>query len=326
MRTLKIRSAKALAVVFPAIAILVLISMIVPNYRHQTQVTGPSPLRSSAAGSSLSPRPFWLGIRERGIPGPWTPVNTFTASVGISPQLVLYYSGWLEPFQWSFAQEAHVHHATVIIQIQPWEDLAAISAGHYDGYLRSFATAVRRFGHPVIIGFGHEMNGRWYPWGYGHQSPTAFVKAWRHVVQLFYRCGARNDTWLWTVSSSGGKHAGPLKPYWPGTKYVTWVGIDGYYYTRHQDFAHVYGSTISQIRKFTNLPILLAETGIGQIAGQARELPTLFAGIRREHLLGLVWFDVAQHKGLYHQDWRLEGHPAAIAAFRKGVRSVLAGH
>ena len=43
-------------------------------------------------------------------------------------------------------------------------------------------------------------------------------------------------------------------------------------------------------------------------------------------------FDVAQHSGLHHQHWRLKGHPAAMAAFRRGLASgeeglsTLAGH
>ena len=53
-------------------------------------------------------------------------------------------------------------------------------------------------------------------------------------------------------------------------------------------------------------------------------MPDLFAGIARYHLLGFVWFDIAQHHGLFNQDWQLKS-PAAIAAFRAGVRS-LRGH
>ena len=36
--------------------------------------------------------------------------------------------------------------------------------------------------------------------------------------------------------------------------------------------------------------------------------------------LGLVWFDISQDNGIYHQDWRIEDSPAAEAAFRRGVR------
>ena len=54
-----------------------------------------------------------------------------------------------------------------------------IAAGGYDSYLRSFANSVRDFGHPVVIGFGHEMNAPWYSWGYGSVPPSTFVAAWR---------------------------------------------------------------------------------------------------------------------------------------------------
>ena len=39
--------------------------------------------------------------------------------------------------------------------------------------------------------------------------------------------------------------------------------------------------------------------------------------------LGLVWFDMAQHQGIFHQDWRIEDNPEAEAAFRLGARDKL---
>jgi len=35
-----------------------------------------------------------------------------------------------------------------------------------------------------------------------------------------------------------------------------------------------------------------------------------------------VWFDIAQHQGIYHQDWRIEDSRAAEAAFRLGASSL----
>ena len=72
------------------------------------------------------------------------------------------------------------------MQINPKDvSLAAIASGHYDSYLRSYAEAVRSYRGPVILSFGHEMNGSWYSWGYRHTSPAVFVAAWRHIVTLF---------------------------------------------------------------------------------------------------------------------------------------------
>ena len=54
--------------------------------------------------------------------------------------------------------------------------VSKIADGGYDSYLRSFADSVREFGHPVVIGFGHEMNAYWYSWGY--RTPAA-PHSWR---------------------------------------------------------------------------------------------------------------------------------------------------
>ena len=63
--------------------------------------------------------------------------------------------------------------------------LAAIASGRLRQLPDCYAEAVRAYRHPVILSFGHEMNGNWYSWGYRHTSPAAFVAAWRHIVTLF---------------------------------------------------------------------------------------------------------------------------------------------
>ena len=84
--------------------------------------------------------------------------------------------------------------------------LASIAAGKYDGFLSKYASEVRTYRHPVILSFGHEMNGNWYSWGYRHTSPAVFVAAWRHIVTIFRAIGASNVTWLWTVNIMDTQH------------------------------------------------------------------------------------------------------------------------
>ena len=142
----------------------------------------------------------------------------------------MYYSPWDDPFSTSFAQAAWDHDAYVLVQLEPkGVTLASIAAGGSDAYLRSYADAVVAFGHPVILSFGHEMNGTWYSWGYGHASPATFVAAWRHVVRVFRAAGAANVTWLWTVNSIAGASSS-LSQWWPGAAWVDWTGVDGYYF------------------------------------------------------------------------------------------------
>jgi mannan endo-1,4-beta-mannosidase len=234
-----------------------------------------------------------------------------------------YFSGWPEVFKARFAQAARAHGAATLVQIDPTDaSVTRIAAGDYDDYLRSYADAVRDFGHPVVIGFGHEMNATWYSWGYGHVSPRTFVAAWRHLVTVFRQQGADNVTWLWTIQADIGG-TGPIQEWWPGRQYVTWVGIDGYYFQPYQTFATVFGGTIGQVRSFTKKPVLLSETAVGPEAGQSAKIPDLLQGMATYGTLGLVWFDIAQNDGVYHQDWRVEGDAAAEKALQVGLSKYL---
>ena len=175
----------------------------------------------------------YLGVYSPSAPASYAGVTSFAAATGVKPRLVVYYSGWMERFKTGFAAAAAEHGSVHMVQIDPTGvSLTAIAHGRYDAYLTSYAEAVRAYRHPVILSFGHEMNAPWYSWGYQHTSPAAFVAAWRHMVTLFRRRGAENVTWLWTVNviddTRGGSIANPAK-WWPGSSYVTWVGIDGYY-------------------------------------------------------------------------------------------------
>ena len=97
-----------------------------------------------------------------------------------------------EPFAVSFARQASQRRGAVpIVQIDPtFASVKAIADGNYDDYLKSYAASVGKYGHAVVIGFGHEMNAPWYPWGYRHVPATTFVAAWRHIVSVFRAQGA----------------------------------------------------------------------------------------------------------------------------------------
>ena len=275
--------------------------------------TGPLPVHLPTATSS------YLGVFTNGVPNSYGGVTAFTRATAARPDMVMYYSGWYVPFPVKFAVTAANDGAVPLVQMDPdGVSVAAIASGQYDGYLSAYAEAVRAYRHPVILSFGHEMNGSWYSWGYRHTSPAVFVTAWRHIVNLFRALGADNVTWLWTVNIINDAHGGKIpRPtqWWPGSSYVNWVGIDGYYLKPSWKFAPLFGPTISAVRALTLDPILISETGAVPAAGQPAKLADLFAGIRQYGLLGFVWFDSTNSIG---QDFGINS-PAAIAAFRKGA-------
>jgi glycosyl hydrolase family 26 len=283
------------------------------------------PATPPAVHASLPPAPTsYLGVFENGAPPSYGPIEDFTKAAGKEPNLIGYYSGWAEPFATSFAESMHGHGVIPFVQIDPTlASVAGIADGTYDGYLKLYADSVRDFGHPVVIGFGHEMNAPWYSWGYGNVLPSTFVAAWKHIVDLFRSEGADNVTWLWTIQADE-KGTGPIASWWPGLKYVTWVGIDGYYSTPSDTFANIFAPTIEQVRTFTSKPILLSETAVGRHDNQLVNIVNLFNGMAQYKTLGLVWFDKDKlHQstpaGTPDQDWRIEDNAQAEQAFQAGV-------
>jgi mannan endo-1,4-beta-mannosidase len=286
----------------------------------QRPVAALSPPAPPAAALPHVRAGFHLGVFEPGETVSYRPVTSFAAAAGREPDIVLYYSGWGEPFLRRFAETAYAHGAEPLVQIYPPPGgLAQLAAGRHDGYLRAYAAQVRSFGHPVLLSFAPEPNGPWYPWGWTRTPAKTWVAAWRHVVTAFRAAGATNVTWLLTLNVAF-PGSGPVSGYWPGASYVDWVGIDGYYVRPRDTFQSRFMPTIRAVRKLTHKPLLIAEAAVGPAAGQIRGIRNLFAAIRRHQLTGLVWFDMHQHHGINHQNWRLEDNPAALAAFRRQAR------
>lgn len=269
---------------------------------HQSPSPAPPPLLS------------YLGVYEPSSPGSYTGIEQFSKLVGRQPQIAVYYSSWWEPFQTSFAQAAYAHGAIPMAQMEPSGiSLAKIAAGQYDTFVAAYARAVRSYGHPVILAFGHEMNADWYSWSSGRTSASVFVAAWRHIHNLFTAEGAHNVTWLWAVNVVGGPQVSPIKAWWPGSAYVDWAGIDGHYFSKSNRFPQLFNETLGQIRQLTHDPVIISESGIGPYVGIGK-ITDLFAGARAHGLLGVVWFDVPGH------NLRIENDPAAVGLFKQAVR------
>jgi mannan endo-1,4-beta-mannosidase len=278
------------------------------------------PTLPTATPTPQSKTGYYIGVFQREAPNSYAGITAFAKSTGVNPRVVSYYSGWMESFQARFAAEAARHGALPLVQIDPTNiSLAAIASGQYDGYLRSYADSVRSFGRKVILGFGHEMNADWYSWGWTHAHAKVFVAAWRHIVDVFRQQRADNVIWMWTVNVVPPNDNAIQSParWWPGSAYVNWVGIDGYYLKESWTFAPLFGPTIKIVHSLSRLPvpILLSEVG-APTSDQPAKIADVFAGVRAYGLLGLVWFDADGTK-----DWALTTH-AAIAAFRRGADAV----
>src|ERR1022692_1385052 len=245
-------------------------------------------------------------------------LRAFTLASSIRPSVLEYYAVFGDRFGASPAAVAE--HAGVVPLMQ-WNpahsSLSAIADGMYDGYLRAFATTVREFGCPLMLSFAHEMNRPWFAWGSRHQSPAAFIAAWRRIHSIFVAAGASNVIWGWNPNV--GSSAAILRHWWPGPAYVNMLSLDGYYLSPRDTFSSIFGVTLSAVRRIApGMPVLIAKTGVSPGTGMARRVANLFIDAKAADLAGVVYFDIARQR-----DWRLEDDPAAFAAFDKAARDYL---
>jgi hypothetical protein len=254
-----------------------------------------------------------IGVFEPSQDNSWAGIQAFGEQAGQPVKYVVTYLGARDPFPQRLGQDAAAHGAELIMQLQPSMSMARVAAGDDDAYLDPLAGQIRGYGHQVIVSWAPEANGNWNSWGAPQTSVTDYRAAWAHVMSRF--TGAPNVTWMATINRTYAS-AAPTRDYViPG---VDMYGIDAYYTFPGDTFQTVFGQTIAQIKAVTDKPIMASETGIGPVSGQVRSIPDLVAGVRANHLAGLVYLNENQHAASqYHQDWRLS--PAALKALHAAL-------
>ncbi|WP_420035127.1 glycoside hydrolase family 26 protein [Streptomyces sp. cg28] len=263
----------------------------------------------------LKPAKKYFGAAVDGAPSSMRPVEAYTRLTGKRPNLVEYYAAWGDGFDAAGVRRAWDGGALTLMSWEPFDiSLADIAAGKGDRYLTSYAAAVKKLNLPVVIDFADEMNGPWEKWGTRHVTPRQYVAAWRHIHDTFDEAGASNVIWAWSPNVVDPMPDVRLKPYYPGDRYVDWVGLVGYFSgPRATSFDAVFGRTLKEVRAFTGKPVLLLETAADPGQRRSADVRHLFAGVEGDDdIVGFVWFNFKKRA-----DWRLEATPAALEQFRK---------
>lgn len=307
--------------------------------------TQPSAVATSPDAPPLDvATPLYWGAYIDGVP--WDPARlaSFEAQAGKGVSIVHWGQAWwhdgaYQPFYASDFEGVRAHGAIPLLDWASWDyccgpdqpqfSLASIIRGDHDPYIREWATGARDWGHPLFLRFNWEMNGWWrFPWSerLNGNQPGEFVRAWRHVHDLFASAGATNVTWVWcpNVINSG---TTPLASLYPGDDYVDWVGMDGYnwgdeYDNDWQTFAEIFAPTYAALRQLApDKPIMLPEIASVEQGGDKAawirnalgpELPARFPAIK-----AVVWFE--WDDGVPALTWSIRSSAATAVAFRDVV-------
>lgn len=227
--------------------------------------------------------------------------------------------------------------------------LEAVMDGHYDSYLDTWANGMREFGKPVLLRFGHEMNGDWYPWsgvfngggtldGYGDPTlpdgPERFVDTYRYIHDRFAQNGADNVLWVWCPNAPFSTMQTALgdwnnaAAYYPGDGYVDWMCFDGYnwgtsafgktFNARWTTFDEIFSSSYAELQAINaQKPIIIGEFASTEEGGdKAAWITDAFQKIRTDYpqIRAIIWFHISKET-----DWRINSSDAALEAYRNAV-------
>ncbi|MFJ9552077.1 glycoside hydrolase family 26 protein [Streptomyces erythrochromogenes] len=271
----------------------------------------------------LRPPKKYFGVSRPKAPYDMEPVHEWASLVGKNPNLIVYFAGWGDGFDATGTRNAWGSGALTVVSWEPHgTTLAQISEGASDRYIRAYARAVRDLNIPIAISFADEMNGDWERWGASEASPSEYVRAWRHIHTIFADIGATNVIWTWSPNIIQPGTNKDLSPYYPGNKYVDWVGLVGYFtdWDPHS-FTGLFGATLTEINRFSGKPLLVLETAAMPGPHRVEDVRALFHGVTTSPgIVGFSWFD---HKA--RADWRLGSSQEGVTEFRRMAANDLYG-
>ncbi|MGH3144144.1 MAG: glycoside hydrolase family 26 protein [Gaiellales bacterium] len=318
-----------------AAAVLVLIGLQLGLFDREERVYAPWPVPPAASatvdiGVTTLPlgRNAWRPWQQSDLNG----INALEHAIQKHISVVMWYADWANNQPNVEQLEAvAARGSTPEITWEPWDALNPVRyqpryrlqnivAGHFDSYIRAWANTLAAYERPVRLRFAQEMNGGWYPWSERSNGnlPHEFVRAWRHIHDIFRAVGATNVEWVWspaaiTINASQ----------YPGDAYVDLVSLSTFNgdsqlrYSRWRPFAQGLSRSLARLRAIApTKPIEISEIGVaGTDGSKAAWIGGMFETLRRNpSIVSVIWYDLAKES-----DWRFESGPRATAAFAAGV-------
>ena len=222
--------------------------------------------------------------------------------------------------------------------------LDRITKGEFDNHIRAWAEKIKQHPGPVLLRWGAEMNGDWFPWSGaqnggnkplpgpaepGPSGPARFRRTWIHIHDIFKIENVSNVRWVWSVYHSNPASQSWNEPqaYWPGDDRVDWIGISAVNWSLANRDGWKKWKTFVELmdgcyRKLTAMfpakPILLAEWACANQADRGdgdkslwiqealKALPKRYPGVK-----AVCWYNdsMEAQPGFYPSNFRLDFTP-----------------
>ena len=158
--------------------------------------------------------------------------------------------------------------------------------GNFDAELRQWAIDAKNTEIPLLVEFGTEVNGNWFPWNgqyngaeetenYGDTAlfdgAERFRDAYRHIINICHANNATNITWFFHVDAYSEPNTdwNKIENYYPGDEYIDWLGVSIYgpqeNNEEYQEFSEIMNDIYPRLSSLSDKPIAVLEFAITEI-------------------------------------------------------------
>ncbi len=225
-------------------------------------------------------------------------INDFQELIGKKITWAYFSDNWFEGINFPKEQVEILQELNIIPYIrlmprtnfsnQPEEQkytLESIINSDFDLEIENWAKMAKQTNIPLILEFGTEVNGDWFPWNgrwngqgqtdsYGDPTlpdgPEKFIDAYQHIIDIFHNLEVDNITWVYHINtlSQPKEPWNDIMSYYPGDSYIDWIGVSVYGAQEPNEkwieFNDLFDKTYEKITKTTNKPIAIVEFGAAE--------------------------------------------------------------
>jgi hypothetical protein len=226
-------------------------------------------------------------------------INDFEALAGKEILWAYFSNNWTDGITFPLTDVETIHNAGKIpfIRMMPRSNfdeggpdpsytMQRIIDGDFDNELTQWAIDAKSTGIPLLVEFGTEVNGNWFPWNgqyngggtltaYGDDAlvdgPERFRDAYRHIIDLCNENDANNITWFFHVDAYSVPDAdwNQIENYYPGDTYIDWLGVSIYGPQEstedYQEFSEIMNDIYPSLINLSDKPIAVLEFAITEV-------------------------------------------------------------
>ena len=270
-------------------------------------------------------------------------VAQLETQIGRNLETVRVFESWSDVFPDSFHNFLKAGDRTIILSVRPtrsngtrvlWSAIANAAPGsQVDTEVRTWARRIRDFDAPIYITLHHEPE---TVANSAFGTPTEFISAWRHWVDVFRQEGASNAKFMWIMTDysyhvpTSDRRSAPT--WYPGDDWVDAMAIDAYnWHTCRPNEDNPWKTLATIIEPFRQFGALHPTKDLwltewaswedpavtNRKAGWIDEARALFKGPAYSQFAGVLYFHSnAINASFVDCRWRADTSASSLASFR----------